>query len=68
MSPGVSHAAASLSQKSLMPQKWVFGSLRLIRLLGLSAHICERLSLSPAVKGLLQKSLMPQKQVRPDRT
>ena len=53
-----------LSRKALIPQKWLVGSLRLFRLIGLSAHICvicERLSLSPAVKGLSQKSLMPQR-------
>ena len=30
----------SLSQKSQNPQKWAIGSLRLSRLIGLSAHIC----------------------------
>ena len=55
-----------LSRKALIPQKWLVGSLRLFRLIGLSAHICvicERLSLSPAVKGLSQKAQNSLKQV-----
>ena len=55
-----------LSRKALIPQKWLVGSLRLFRLIGLSAHICvicERLSLSPAVNGLSQKAQNSLKQV-----